>query len=213
MDIRFSYEEFAKLKNMLPVYEWGLKTLMTKFNIMHEDLHGLQGSSAIDHIRSRIKAPESIARKLHDLGLEITAENAKARLRDIAGVRILTPFARDIYDLAAIIRSMPDINILTEKDFISTPKPSGYRSFHIILEVPVFYSGRTENVMVEVQIRTEAMNFWATLEHKARYKYKKQENIPLHLRQELEYIAEQIAWLDGRMFGIYDTISLINPDD
>ena len=213
MDIRFSNEEFAKLKDMLPVYEWGLKTLMTKLSIMNDDLRSFQDSSAVDYIRSRIKAPESIARKLHDMGLDVTAENAKKRLRDIAGVRILTPFGRDIYFLASIIRSMPDIKILAEKDFISTPKPSGYRSYHLIIEVPVFYSGRTENVVVEVQIRTEAMNFWASLEHKARYKYKEQANIPQHLRDELVQLAEQIARMDKRMFTIYEIISLINPDE
>ena len=212
MTARFSGEEFAKLKNLLPVYEWGLSTLMTKLNIIHEDLRNFQEISAIDYIRSRIKAPESIAQKLHKLGMDITAENAKKRLRDIAGVRIIAPFAKDIYFLADIICNMPDVVVLQEKDFVSSPKPSGYRSYHIILDVPVFFSGHTENVVVEVQIRTEAMNFWASLEHKAKYKYKEQGNIPQHLKDELVVIADQIATLDHRMFLIHEIISLINPD-
>jgi len=206
--IRFSNEEFDKLKLILPVYDWGLRTLMTKLNIIHEDLRSFQNNNAIDFIHSRIKAPESIAHKLHEMGLAITAQNAKEHLRDIAGVRIICPFAKDIYFLAELLRAMPGVNILKEKDFISNPKPSGYRSYHMILEIPVFYSGQTENVTVEIQIRTEAMNFWATLEHKARYKYR--EHIPQHLSDELVVIADKISELDHRMFTIHEIISLIN---
>ena len=208
MTIRFNDEEFAKLKKLLPIYEWGLQTLMTKLNIIHEDLKNFQDNSAIEHIRSRIKAPESIAHKLHKMGLDITAENAKKHLRDIAGIRIICPFAKDIYFLADILRQLPDVRIVMEKDFISDPKPSGYRSYHLIMEIPVFFSGKTESVTVEIQIRTEAMNFWATLEHKARYKYR--EHIPAHLSDELVVIADKIAELDHRMFTIHEIVSLIN---
>ena len=154
MAIRFSNEEFDKIKKFLPIYDWGLRTLMTKLNIIHEDLRNFQNNSAIDFIHSRIKAPESIAHKLYEMNLDITAENARKHLRDIAGVRIICPFAKDIYFLADIIRSMPGVVIVKEKDFISKPKPSGYRSYHIIMEIPVFFSGKTEHVTVEIQIRT-----------------------------------------------------------
>jgi len=210
MATRFSNDEFLKLKNLLPLYQWGLKTLMTKLNILHDDLKNFQDNGAIDHIRSRIKAPESIAQKLYEMDVEVTAENAKKLLRDIAGIRIMCPFARDIYFLVNLLKSMPDVSIVKEKDFISNPKPSGYRSYHLIMEVPVFHSGITENVAIEVQIRTEAMNFWATLEHKARYKYR--EHIPQHLSDELVIIADKIAELDHRMFLIHEIISLINQD-
>ena len=210
MTARFNDKEFAKLKNLLAVYEWGLKTLMTKLDIIHEDLKNFRDNGAIDHIRSRIKSTESIAQKLHDMDVEITTDNARKHLRDIAGIRIIAPFARDIYFLADLIRSMPGVTILTEKDFISNPKPSGYRSYHIIAEVPVFFSGKTEDVTVEIQIRTEAMNFWASLEHKARYKYR--EHVPQHLSDELVIIADKISELDKRMFLIHEIISLINQD-
>jgi len=210
MFARFSDEEFAKLKQALHVYEWGLQTLMTKLNIIHEDLKNFQENSAIDYIRSRIKAPESIAQKLYKMGHDITTNNAKKYLRDIAGIRIICPFATDIYFLVDILRALPDVKILNEKDFISKPKPSGYRSYHLIMEVPVFFSGKTEEITVEVQIRTEAMNFWATLEHKARYKYS--EHVPTHLSDELVVIADKIAELDNRMFLIHEIISLINQD-
>jgi len=208
MTMRFGEEEFAKLKKLLSIYEWGLGTLLTKLNIIHEDLRDFQDNSSIEYILSRIKAPESIAQKLHRLGQKVTADSAKAHLRDIAGIRIICPFARDIYFLVDILKSIPDLKIADEKDFVGTPKASGYRSYHLIVEVPVFFSGKTENVMVEIQIRTEAMNFWATLEHKARYKYS--ERVPQHLSDELVVIADKIDELDRRMFTIHDEITSIN---
>ena len=210
MSVRFSEDEFAKLKNILTIYEWGQRTLLTKLNIMHEDFSNFQENNPIENIRGRVKSPESIAQKLYKMNVDITAENARKYLKDIAGIRILCPYAKDIYYLTDILRSMPDLNILDEKDYVTNPKPSGYRSYHVILDVPVFYSGKTEHVTVEVQIRTEAMNFWSTLEHKARYKY--QDHIPQHLCDELVICAEKIAELDERMFLIHEIISLINQD-
>jgi len=207
---RFCDTEFELLRELLVTYEWGAKTLLTKLEIIHDDLHNFQENGAIDHIRSRIKSPESIARKLSEKGLPITTASVAQHLQDIAGIRIITPFAKDIYFLADTIRSIPDITILTEKDFVSTPKPSGYRSYHIVVSVPVYYSGNIKHVPVEVQIRTEAMNFWASLEHKARYKY--QQHVPPHLSNELILIADKIAELDNRMYLIHDLLMLINQD-
>jgi len=210
MSIRFSNEEFARLKDLLFIYEWGQKTLLTKLNIMQEDFKNFQKTNPIEYVKGRIKSPESIAKKLHKLGADITAENVKRHLNDVAGVRIICSYAKDIHYLVDLLRAMPDVNILDEKDYVSNPKPSGYRSYHVIMEVPVFYSGKTEHVVVEVQLRTEAMNFWSTLEHKARYKY--QDHIPQHLCDELVICAEKIAELDQRMFLIHEIISLINQD-
>lgn len=210
MPVRFTDEEFEKLKRILTIHEWGLKTVMTKLDIIQEDLKSFQDNWAIDHIRCRLKEPMSIAQKLENLKLEVTADNVEKYLRDIAGVRIICPFAKDIYYLVNLIRNIPDITVTQEKDYISEPKASGYRSYHIILEVPVFHSGKLENVAVEVQIRTDAMNFWANLEHKAKYKYK--EDIPKHLSDELIKIADRIAELDQRMFGINELISLMNKE-
>jgi len=210
MSVRFSDEEYPKLKNMLLVYEWGQRTLLTKLSIIREDLLNYGDNNPIENIKGRIKSPDSIARKLHGKGIEITAGNAKKHLRDIAGVRIICPFSKDIYYLMDLLRAMRDTNILSEKDYVTNPKPSGYRSYHVIMEIPVFYSGKTESVPVELQIRTEAMNFWATLEHKAKYKYK--EHVPQHLSDELVICADKIAELDHRMFLIHDIITLINQD-
>jgi putative GTP pyrophosphokinase len=208
MEARFSDEEFTRVKNMLLVYEWGRKAFMTKLDIINEDFKYFHSNNPIEHIKSRIKSPESIAEKLCRLNLDQTADNAREFIKDIAGIRIICAFAKDIYYLADILRNLPDVKILSEKDYVSNPKPSGYRSFHIASEIPVYFSGKTEQVPVEVQIRTEAMDFWATLEHKVRYKYN--EHIPPHLGDELCICAEKIAELDNRMFLIHDIISLIN---
>ena len=204
MAVRFSSEEFAKLKELLLIYEWGYRTLLTKFTILHEDFEHFHDDNPIDHIRGRIKAPESIAEKLQRLGHEITVVDAKQYIHDIAGIRIICPFARDIYQLVALIQTMPELRVVGEKDYIQNPKPSGYRSYHLAVEIPVFYSGRSENVLIEVQIRTEAMNFWATLEHEAQYKY--QGDIPAHLSDELVLCADKTAELDQRMFLIHENI-------
>jgi len=204
MSIRFSLEEFAKLKELLLIYEWGHRTLLTKLAIIHEDFENFHENNPIDHIRGRIKAPESIAEKLHRMGHSITAENAKNHISDIAGIRIICPFAKDIYQLIDLIKTMPDIKIRAEKDYVQKPKKSGYRSYHLLVEIPVFHSRKTDQVIIEVQIRTEAMNFWATLEHEARYKY--HGDIPIHLSDELVVSADKIAELDHRMFLIHENI-------
>jgi putative GTP pyrophosphokinase len=193
---------------VLLVYEWGLKTLLTRLDIINEDYRVFQGNSPIEHIKGRIKSGESIAKKLHKVNQEITADNAKKYIKDLAGVRIICSFERDIYSLAEQLKLLPDVSIQCEKDYISNPKPSGYRSFHMNAEVPVYYSGSTESIPVEIQIRTEAMDFWATLEHKVKYKF--DGHIPQHLADELVICADKIAELDNRMFLIHDIISLIN---
>jgi len=210
MIAKFNEQEFINLKNLLHIYEWGQRTLLTKLNIMQDDFKNFGDNNPIEYIKGRIKTPESIAKKLYNKGVDLTAENAKKYLNDIAGVRIICSYAKDIHYLVELLRTMPDINILEEKDYVTNPKGSGYRSYHVILEVPVFYSGKTENVVVEIQIRTEAMNFWSSLEHKAKYKY--QNHIPEHLSSELVNIATQIAELDHRMFLIHEIISLINQE-
>jgi len=210
MSVKFSEEELIRLKSILLVYEWSQQIVFTKLNILRQDLLHFQGCTPIEHVKGRIKTPENIAQKLHKLNLEITADNAKKYLTDISGVRIICPFAKDIYSLVDILTSMPDWKISMRKDYISNPKPSGYRSYHLIMEIPIYYSGKTEGIPVEVQIRTEAMDFWATMEHKVRYKYK--ENVPKHLSDELVVCADKIDELDKRMLLIHEIITLINQD-
>ena len=210
MNHRFPDEEFVRLKRMMLRYEWGQKILLTKLDIIHEDFIRFQSNNPIESIRSRMKAPESIAEKLWDMKLDCTVENAREHIKDIAGIRIICTFAKDISALARLLRAMPDTKVLSEKDYVGYPKPSGYRGYHFIMEVPVYHSENVEYVPVEVQIRTAAMHFWATMEHKVKYKYK--EHIPQHLSDELVICAEKIAELDDRMFMIHDIISLLNND-
>ena len=210
MPVRFPVEEFALLKKIMLIYEWGHEILLTKLNIVFEDFKNFQSNNPIENIRSRIKAPESIAQKLFDENLDLTSDNARKHVKDIAGIRIICTFAKDIHTLADILRSIPDTKVLSEKDYVSNPKQSGYRGYHFLLEVPVYHSGVIENVPVEVQLRTAAMDFWATLEHKVKYKYK--ERIPKNLSDELVICAEKIAELDERMFTIHKIISLLNQD-
>ena len=207
---RFSQEEFAKIKELLLGYEWAHRSMLTKLGILHEAHRHFEDNNPIGHIAGRIKAPESIAGKLAKQGVELTAANAKLHLKDIAGIRITCPYAKDIYFLADLLREMPDIKVLSEKDYVTRPKPSGYRSYHMIIEIPIYHSGKTEIFPIEIQIRTEAMNFWATLEHQAKYKYKQQ--VPKHLSDELVKCADQIAELDDRMFLIYEILQLINDN-
>jgi len=206
--MRFPVEEFEKLKKIMLIYEWGHQILLTKLGIIREDFKNFQSNNPIENITSRMKAPESIANKLYGLNAEITADNAVKYVKDIAGIRVICTYARDIYSLADILRNMPETQVLSEKDYVSNPKPSGYRGHHFVMEVPVYYSGNIQKVPVEVQLRTAAMDFWATLEHKVKYKYK--EHIPRHLSDELVVCAEKIAELDDRMFMIHDAISLLN---
>lgn len=211
MPARFPETELPKLNDLLLVYEWSQQLFIAKINIIHQDLMHFRDSNPIEHIKGRIKSPESIAGKLERLGLEVTAENAKEYIKDIAGIRIICPFAGDIHGLVEIINSVPDLKVYEQKDYITNPKPSGYRSYHMIMGVPVFYSGKEEDIPVEVQIRTASMDFWASMEHKVRYKYN--ERVPKHLSDELVICAEKIAELDKRMSLIQEIVSLINEQD
>jgi len=218
MSIIFSSVELEKLKIILPLFETAQKIFLAKLNQFNNELTNRQNSSPVEHIKGRLKTPQSIAQKLYRLGFEITAENAKLYLKDIAGARIICPFSKDIFSLVDSISLVPDWKITEREDYISRPKPSGYRSFHLMVEIPVCCTpeaitagfGKTEIIPVEVQLRTAAMDFWASMEHRVRYKYK--EHVPAHLSDELVICAEKIADLDKRMLLIHEILSLINQD-
>jgi putative GTP pyrophosphokinase len=204
MPILFPAEEFTKLKDMVILYECGLKIIGTRLDILMEDFKNIKKTNPIEHVKIRMKSPESTAEKLYRRGLPVTAQSARENIKDIAGIRIICPYARDIYYIAKVLRGLPDVAVAEEKDYVTTPKPTGYRSYHMILDVPVYLSDKTEIVPVETQIRTQAMDFWATLEHKARYKY--EEKIPQALSDELVLCADKIAELDLKMFEIHEKI-------
>jgi len=210
MTVKFSKTEYKKLRVILPVYKQAQQAFFDKYKNLKKELAKFHNGNPIEHIKGRLKSPESIAQKLHKLNLEITAENAGKFIKDISGIRIICPFSKYIHGLVDAVSSVQGWVVTDKKDYISAPKPGGYRSFHMIVEIPVHHSGKTETIPVEVQIRTAAMDFWAAIEHKVRYKYK--EHVPQHLSDELVICANKIAELDERMLLIYEIVTLINDE-
>jgi len=206
MAILFSQVEFGKLKEILILYRCALNNMDYRVETLLEDFVNLQEYNPIEHVKSRLKSPESIAEKLERRGFPITAASAVSNLTDIAGIRCICSYAKDIKYLAQVFTRQPDIKVLIEKDYVSDPKPTGYRSYHLILEVPVYLTNSTAHLPVEVQIRTQAMDFWASLEHKVRYKFNDQ--IPESLSRELIECADKIQELDDRMSLIQEIADL-----
>jgi putative GTP pyrophosphokinase len=206
MSALFPPEEFAKLKKELVLFRCALSNMEMRVWTLLEEFQNLQSYNPIEHVKSRLKSPESIADKLTRRGLDLTAENARIHLTDIAGIRCICSYARDIITLADVITRQPDIKILKQRDYIETPKESGYRSYHLIIEVPIYLTEQTERLPVEVQIRTQAMDFWASLEHKVRYKFA--DGMPEAITRNLWECAEKIAELDKQMFQIQDVANL-----
>lgn len=185
-------------------YKSALKNLNVMFETINEEFISRSMSNPIEHVKSRLKTPQSISAKLIKRGWEPTWENAVKYIDDIAGIRIICSFTSDIYKLATVIQAQSHIKILRIKDYIINPKPSGYRSYHMLVEVPVYLSARVETVRVEIQIRTIAMDFWASLEHKMKYKY--ESSIPTELTRELVDCANIVSFLDERMARLNEEI-------
>ena len=189
-----------ELKFTMMKYKFALDEINTKLTILNEEIQILHDHNPIEQLKSRLKQPKSIFNKLKRKGLEPTIENAEAHLNDIAGIRITCSFITDIYRIYEMLKNQDDLTILKEKDYIANPKPNGYKSLHLIVEVPIFLTDRTERVKVEIQIRTIAMDFWASLEHKIYYKFDKE--VPDILANELKSAAETIHFLDDKMKNI-----------
>ncbi len=196
--------EVDSWKEAMLDYNSALKQIETKLNILNDEFQHIHRYNPIEHIKARIKTPESIVKKLRRYGLEFTLNNMEEAVNDIAGVRITCSFTSDIFRLADMIRDQKDIRVLSTKDYITTPKPSGYRSYHMIVSVPVYFSDRIKEVKVEIQIRTVAMDFWASLEHKINYKF--EGNAPQHIKDELIECSEMIANLDAKMLSLNEEI-------
>ncbi|MBB3108713.1 putative GTP pyrophosphokinase [Paenibacillus phyllosphaerae] len=193
--------QFKQLKHTITrfmmVYKFALDEMETKIEILKEEFHLLHDYNPIEHTKSRLKSPESIMNKLFRKNLEVSLPSIKNNIRDIAGLRITCSFISDIYKICDMLTRQSDLTILEIKDYIKNPKPNGYQSLHMLIEVPVFMSDRVEKVCIEVQIRTIAMDFWASLEHKIFYKYN--EAVPERLLQELKSAAESATALDRQM--------------
>ncbi len=196
-----SSEDFYKMafqfQEIMMIYESAIKQLETKLEILNKEYKVTGRRNPIETIKSRIKSPDSIAKKLEKKGLSVNFKTMTENLQDIAGVRVICPYISDIYSVKDILLKQPDIKLVEQKDYIENPKPSGYRSLHLVVEIPVYLSQTEHRVKVEVQLRTIAMDFWASLEHEL--KYKNEQRIPDSVRRELFRVAETIAMTDREM--------------
>lgn len=186
-----------EMTRFMLTYKFGMDEMNTKLNILKEEFQHIHEYNPIEHIKSRIKSPESILKKVYRKNLEISLESIRENIQDIVGIRIVCSFISDIYRVSEMIQKQKDIKLIECKDYIKNPKPNGYKSLHLILSIPVFMSDREEEVFIEIQIRTVAMDFWASLEHKIYYKYNK--SIPENLTKELTDAAMAANELDKRM--------------
>ncbi|MEE1289722.1 MAG: GTP pyrophosphokinase family protein [Spirochaetota bacterium] len=200
------YDTALKFQQLMMIYDGAAKQITTKLEILNKEFNVRGKRSPIESIKSRIKSPESIALKLDRHGLPMSLENMTLSLNDVAGVRVICPYVADIYDVRDMFLSQADIRLIEEKDYIAEPKPSGYRSLHIVVETDVYLSECVCPVRVEVQLRTIAMDFWSSLEHKMRYKTEK--DVPQSIRDELRQCADRIAQNDLDMQSIAQRLQL-----
>ena len=187
----------VELIRFMMSYKFALEEMMTKINILKQEFQYIHDYNPIEHVSSRVKSPESILKKVNRKGYDFSIESIKKNIRDIAGIRIVCSYVSDIYRISEMLQQQKDVTLIECKDYIKNPKPNGYQSLHLILQIPIFMSDREEHVCVEVQIRTIAMDFWASLEHKIYYKYNKE--IPQHMKDELKEAAVTASQLDKKM--------------
>ena len=187
-------------KEVTLIYNSALKQISTKLEILNDEFQHVHRYNPIEHIKSRIKTPESIVKKLKKHGYESTIENMVKYVNDIAGIRVICSFTSDIYQIAEMISNQSDIKVISVKDYIVNPKASGYKSYHMLVSVPVYLSDRIEETKVEIQIRTVAMDFWASLEHKIHYKF--EGNAPEHIKEQLVECSRIVSNLDERMLDL-----------
>ncbi len=189
---------------LMLIYNAALKQIETKIEILNEEFQHVHSYNPIEHIKSRVKTPESIVKKLKRQGREVNLTNMVEYVNDIAGIRVICSFTSDIYTIAEIIGKQKDVKVISIKDYLVNPKPSGYQSYHMIVSTPVYLSDRTVDAKVEIQIRTVAQDFWASLEHKMNYKF--EGNAPAHMKKELVECAEIVAKLDETMLQLNEEV-------
>ena len=194
------FKKIENFKELMLTYNSAIREVTTKLEILNDELSLDDGKNPIQFIKSRVKKPLSIVDKLQRLGKEINVESIMGSLNDVAGIRVIASFVDDVYKIADMLVKQDDIFLVEAKDYIKNPKPNGYRSYHLIIEVPVFFSQKKQWVRVEVQIRTVAMDFWASLEHQV--KYKKELKDTKEIERELKECADTIAATDVQMMNI-----------
>ena len=199
-----SYEDVDSWKTIMFLYNSALKEVGTKLEILNDEFQHVHQYNPIEHIKTRVKTAESIVKKLKKHGYESTIQNMIQYVNDIAGIRVICSFTSDIYRIAEMISNQSDIKVIAVKDYIVTPKTSGYKSYHMLVTVPVYLSDRILDTKVEIQIRTVAMDFWASLEHKIHYKF--EGNAPDYIRNELVECAKMVSALDAKMLTLNEEV-------
>lgn len=211
MDTKANYDIIKKheasvetFRVLMMQYDCAMLEVKTKLEVLNKELSLLNSRNPFESIKCRIKSLESIIGKLQRLGLEFSVENIEKHLNDIAGIRVICSFPEDIYMLVDCLLQQDDIILVEQKDYIKNPKQNGYRSLHLILDIPIFLTNEKKHMRVEVQFRTIAMDFWASLEHKM--KYKKDIQNAESISEELKYCADLVSQLDRRMEQIRNRI-------
>ncbi len=198
------HEDVDSWSTVIFLYNSALKEVGTKLEILNDEFQHVHQYNPIEYIKRRIKTPESIVKKLKRNGYEVSIDNMVNHVNDIAGIRIVCSFTSDIYRLAEMIGKQNDLTVVSIKDYIKHPKESGYKSFHMLVTVPIFLSDRVVDTKVEIQIRTMAMDFWASLEHKIYYKF--EGNAPEYISSDLKDCSEIVSMLDAKMLQLNEAI-------
>lgn len=203
--------EVDKWKEVQLVYQSALKEIGTKLEILNDEFQHVHKYNPIEHIKSRIKTSESIVKKLKRNGYDSTIENMIEHVNDIAGIRVICSFTSDIEQIAKMIERQSDLKVIGIKDYFTNPKPNGYQSYHMLVTVPIFLSDRIVDTKVEIQIRTVAMDFWASLEHKIHYKFEGE--TPETIERELMECARMVSELDAKMLSLNNEVRKIEEQE
>lgn len=198
------FTDLQKLLELQLLYNAAIKEMQTKLEVLNDEFKVKFDRNPIHHVESRLKSVQSIIKKLAKKNVEISVESARANLNDIAGIRVVCCYIDDVYRVADMLLAQTDIELVKCQDYIKEPNFNGYRSLHLDLRIPIFLSSTTEYVTIEVQLRTVAMDFWASLEHDLRYKTDKA--IPTHISEDMLRCANEIAVIDAKMQAIYQDI-------
>ena len=204
-------DQIDQWQSLMFLYNSALKEISVKIEILNNEFIQIYKYNPIEHIKTRLKTAESIVKKLKLHNMEATVENVAEKINDIAGIRIICSFIPDIYQIADMIAKQSDVTVLQVKDYIKNPKPNVYKSYHMVVTIPVYLSDGPQETKVEIQIRTVAMDFWATLEHKIYYK--SQGNAPDYLQQDLKACADVVDVLDAKMYSLNEAISAWNQEE
>ena len=199
-----------ELKRFMMSYKFATDEMMTKINILKEEFSSIHDYSPIEHVRFRLKSPESVLKKALRTDCPLVLDDIRDHIQDIAGIRITCSFISDTYRVCDMLTSQQDVTVLKVKDYIAAPKPNGYKSLHLLVAVPVFMSDRVQPVTVEIQIRTIAMDFWASLEHKIHYKYGGR--VPAALLGDLRQAADVASQLDVKMERLHAQVVALGSD-